>query len=109
MQTVPAVLKFVPGGSAILGFLVSGALIGPYGLKLIVDTGPVKHLAEIGVIFLLFNLGLELSLDRLIAMAKQVRGIVLCAMPFVQRIERASDQPARCHLPSKFCALVCCS
>jgi Sodium/hydrogen exchanger family len=72
-QAVPAVLKWVPGGSAILGFLIAGAAIGPYGLGLIVDTGPVKHLAEIGVIFLLFNLGLELSLERLIALARQVR------------------------------------
>lgn len=72
VQAVPAVLKFIPGGSAILGFLVAGAAIGPFGLGLILDTEPVKHLAEIGVIFLLFNLGLELSLERLIALAKQV-------------------------------------
>jgi predicted Kef-type K+ transport protein len=72
------VLKFVPGGSAILGFLVAGAAIGPYGLGLIVDTEPVKHLAEIGVIFLLFNLGLELSLERLIALARQVRSALGC-------------------------------
>lgn len=66
------VLKFVPGGSAILGFLIAGAVIGPFGMGLIMDTEPVKHLAEIGVIFLLFNLGLELSLERLIALARQV-------------------------------------
>jgi Kef-type K+ transport system membrane component KefB len=66
------VLKFIPGGSAILGFLIAGAAIGPFGMGFILDTEPVKHLAEIGVIFLLFNLGLELSLERLIALAKQV-------------------------------------
>lgn len=71
-QAVPAVLKFIPGGSAILGFLIAGAAIGPFGMGFILDTEPVKHLAEIGVIFLLFNLGLELSLERLIALAKQV-------------------------------------
>jgi hypothetical protein len=39
------------------------------------DVNSIKHLAEIGVVFLLFNIGLELSLDRLASMAKQVFGM----------------------------------
>lgn len=99
LQAVPAVLKFVPGGSAILGFLVAGAAIGPYGLGLIMDTEPVKHLAEIGVIFLLFNLGLELSLERLIALARQVRTL---------RTTGALQWYARLSIRARFCACVAC-
>jgi hypothetical protein len=39
------------------------------------DVENVKHLAELGVVFLLFNIGLELSLDRLQSMAKYVFGM----------------------------------
>jgi monovalent cation:proton antiporter-2 (CPA2) family protein len=61
--------------SPILGFLVAGALIGPQGLEVIVDTEGVNSLAEFGVIFLLFTIGLELSLDRLKAMRRLVFGL----------------------------------
>eukprot|EP00892_Ulva_mutabilis_P009068 jgi/Ulvmu1/6533/UM003_0166.1 len=74
---VPAVIKLIPGGSAVLGFLVGGAVIGPYGLGLIRDITIVKHLAEMGVVFLLFNIGLELSLERLQTLARAVFGMGL--------------------------------
>lgn len=77
MQAVPAVIKLIPGGSAVLGFLVGGAVIGPYGLGLIRDIAIVKHLAEMGVVFLLFNIGLELSLERLQTLARAVFGMGL--------------------------------
>ena len=50
---------------SIVGFLISGALIGPYGLNLIDDVERVKVFAEIGVMLLLFTIGLEFSLSRL--------------------------------------------
>ncbi|MEK6577538.1 MAG: cation:proton antiporter, partial [Nitrospirota bacterium] len=50
---------------SIIGFLISGALIGPYGLNLIDDVEQVKVLAEVGVVLLLFTIGLEFSLARL--------------------------------------------
>lgn len=49
---------------SIAGFLVVGTLVGPYGLNLISDTEQVKVLAEIGVMLLLFTIGLEFSLAK---------------------------------------------
>ncbi len=49
----------------VLGFLIGGALIGPYGLGAVTDLEIVESLAELGVVFLLFNLGLELKFERL--------------------------------------------
>ncbi|MDH3211595.1 MAG: cation:proton antiporter [Myxococcales bacterium] len=50
---------------SIAGFLVMGALVGPGGLGLIADPERVRALAELGVVFLLFEIGLELPLERL--------------------------------------------
>jgi len=72
---VPLVVKLVPGGNPVLGYLLGGAIVGPHALGLIQDVQSVKHLAELGVVFLLFNIGLELSLDRLQSMAKYVFGL----------------------------------
>lgn len=52
-----------------------GALIGPHALGVIKDVEGVRHLAELGVVFLLFNIGLELSLERLRSMQKYVFGM----------------------------------
>ncbi len=53
------------GLPAIAGFLVVGAIAGPGGLGLVPDPDRVRVLAEIGVIFLLFEIGLELPMSRL--------------------------------------------
>jgi CPA2 family monovalent cation:H+ antiporter-2 len=50
---------------SIAGFLVVGALVGPGGVGWIDDPARVQALAELGVVFLLFEIGLELPLDRL--------------------------------------------
>jgi CPA2 family monovalent cation:H+ antiporter-2 len=50
---------------SIAGFLVVGALVGPGGLGWIDDPERVRDLAELGVVFLLFEIGLELPVDRL--------------------------------------------
>lgn len=68
---VPAVCR-MPGGSPVLGFLASGALVGPYALGIVKDVASMRHVAELGVVFLLFNIGLELSFERL----KQLRALV---------------------------------
>lgn len=57
---------------SILGFLVTGILIGPYSLSLISDTHEVEIIAEIGVILLLFVIGMELSLKQLASIKKTV-------------------------------------
>ncbi|HEX8999561.1 MAG TPA: cation:proton antiporter [Blastocatellia bacterium] len=56
----------------IVGFMLTGILIGPYGLKLINDVHAVEILAEIGVMLLLFTIGLEFSLGRLMEMKRLV-------------------------------------
>jgi monovalent cation:proton antiporter-2 (CPA2) family protein len=71
---VPVIAK-IPGGSPVLGFLLGGALVGPNALGIINNVNAVKHIAELGVIFLLFNIGLELSFERLQAMQKYVFGL----------------------------------
>jgi len=50
---------------SIAGFLVAGAIIGPHGLNLVSDQEQVKVLAEIGVVLLLFTIGVEFSLAHL--------------------------------------------
>jgi monovalent cation:H+ antiporter-2, CPA2 family len=55
---------------AIAGFLVAGTLVGPHGLNLISDGEQVETLAEIGVVLLLFTIGLETSLSRLRASSR---------------------------------------
>ena len=49
----------------VLGFLVGGAVIGPSGLGVVRDLEAVHGLADLGVVFLLFSLGLELKVERL--------------------------------------------
>jgi monovalent cation:H+ antiporter-2, CPA2 family len=58
----------------IVGFMVTGAVIGPYGLGLIEDVRAVEVLAEIGVVLLLFTIGLEFSLRRMLEMKRLVLG-----------------------------------
>ncbi|MGI9039177.1 MAG: cation:proton antiporter, partial [Gemmatimonadota bacterium] len=57
---------------SVVGFLVTGVLIGPHALALIQDVHAVQQLAEIGVILLLFVIGLELSLSRIIALGPTI-------------------------------------
>ncbi len=53
---------------AVLGYLCVGLLIGPNALHWINDAEALPHLAELGVVFLLFTLGLEFSLPRMLAL-----------------------------------------
>ncbi|MEM7017498.1 MAG: monovalent cation:proton antiporter-2 (CPA2) family protein [Pseudomonadota bacterium] len=61
--------------SPILGYLVVGVLIGPGGLAIIHDVDMVKPLAELGIVFLMFTIGLELSFERLRSMGRLVFGL----------------------------------
>ena len=61
--------------SPILGYLAAGIVIGPHGFSLIDDTEAAHTLAEFGVVFLLFMIGLELSFERLRALGSKVFGL----------------------------------
>ena len=63
------------GLGAVLGFLVSGALIGPWGLGYITEVDEIRHLAEFGVIFLLFVIGIEMKPSRLWVLRRSVFGL----------------------------------
>ncbi|KAL3517142.1 hypothetical protein ACH5RR_024044 [Cinchona calisaya] len=69
------IFQKIPGGSPVLGYLAAGILIGPYGLSIIRHVHGTKAIAEFGVVFLLFNIGLELSVERLSSMKKYVFGL----------------------------------
>ena len=56
----------------IVGFLLAGILAGPYGLGLVKAVHEVEILAEIGVVLLLFTIGIEFSLQRLLQIKKSV-------------------------------------
>jgi len=62
---------------AILGYLTAGVILGPWGIGLITEVDEIRHLAEFGVIFLLFILGIELKPDKLLQMWKMVAGLGL--------------------------------
>lgn len=73
--------------STVLGYLLVGVFIGPWGLGALAEhvpalkwftiqnTGTIRTLAELGVVFLLFMIGLDLSLERLMSMARLVFGL----------------------------------
>jgi CPA2 family monovalent cation:H+ antiporter-2 len=60
---------------AILGYLAVGMLLGPHALSLAADNETTQLLADFGVVFLVFTLGLEFSLPRLVAMRWEVLGV----------------------------------
>lgn len=58
-----------------LGYLAVGILIGPHALGLASDSGQTKYLAEFGVVFLMFSIGLEFNLAKLRSMRRLVFGL----------------------------------
>jgi len=60
---------------AIMGYLAVGMLLGPHALALAADNETTQSLADFGVVFLVFTLGLEFSLPRLVAMRWEVLGV----------------------------------
>lgn len=63
------------GFGSVLGYLVAGIIIGPSALGLIKDPQHILHFAELGVVFLLFIIGLELQPSRLWVLRKMVFGL----------------------------------
>lgn len=59
---------------AVLGYLIAGAIIGPWGLSLVTDVESIMHFSEFGVVLMLFVIGLELEPKRLIEMRRSVFG-----------------------------------
>ncbi|KAJ1408998.1 Sodium/hydrogen exchanger family-domain-containing protein [Ochromonadaceae sp. CCMP2298] len=73
--------------SPVLGFLAAGLVMGPAGLRLFSDLSDMESLAEFGVLFLLFEQGLELTVERLRSLSKYAFGmgtaqVLLCTGAF---------------------------
>lgn len=66
----------------ILAYLFAGAVIGPYALGLVKDDANIRLFSDLGVTFLLFDLGLEFSLPRLLAMRRSVLGLGILQLTF---------------------------
>ncbi|HUG99424.1 MAG TPA: monovalent cation:proton antiporter-2 (CPA2) family protein [Gammaproteobacteria bacterium] len=62
------------GFGSVLGYLAAGIVIGPWGLKLFADVDRILHLAEFGIVLLLFIIGLELQPTRLWALRRGIFG-----------------------------------
>jgi glutathione-regulated potassium-efflux system protein KefB len=87
----------------VLGYLLAGVVIGPQALGLIRDTESVAHISELGVVLLLFIIGLELSPKRLWLMRKAVFGVGTAQVLLTGAVIGAiacSASARRCRLPS---------
>src|SRR5437868_10435839 len=65
------------GLGATLGYLVAGALVGPYALRLVGNAEEMGGIGELGIVLLLFIVGLELSPSRLWRMKREIFGLGL--------------------------------
>ena len=63
------------GIGAVLGYLVAGIAIGPWGLGFISDVDEILHFSELGVVFLMFIIGLELNPSKLWALRRSIFGV----------------------------------
>lgn len=75
------------GFGSVLGYLIAGVFVGPYGFRLIRDLESVMHFSEFGVVLLLFVIGLEIQPRKLWSMRKDLIGlggvqVIVCTMIF---------------------------
>jgi CPA2 family monovalent cation:H+ antiporter-2 len=61
--------------SPVLGYLLAGSMVGPFGLALMQDGEATEFLGQLGIIFLLFMIGLDLSLERLRVIRRYIFGL----------------------------------
>ena len=72
--TLVAILLHRARQSTIVAYLLTGMLVGPSGLRLISNRGAIELMAEIGVVLLLFTIGIEFSIKKLWRMRQVVLG-----------------------------------
>src|SRR5690348_8955778 len=68
------------GFGSILGYLLAGILIGPSGLSLVTDVSQIANISQLGVVMLLFLIGLELRPHRIWILRKVILGLGLGQM-----------------------------
>ena len=82
LVTVPIATRL--GFGAVLGYLVAGIMIGPWVLRLVTDVNAILHFAELGIVLMMFVIGLEMRVELLWAMRRSIFGygamqMALCA------------------------------
>jgi Kef-type K+ transport system membrane component KefB len=93
------------GIGAVLGYLLAGIAIGPWGLGFISDVDEILHFSELGVVFLMFIIGLELNPAKLWQLRRSIFGVgaaqVLCSAALLGGLLMLTDfswQAARSRL-----------
>ena len=66
VESLNVTWNLLTAGSPVLGYLAAGVLIGPYALSIIKNVHGTRMIAEFGVVFLLFNIGLEVPTSELL-------------------------------------------
>ena len=84
--------------SPIVGYLAAGVLVGPYGLSIIEESKTTHLLAELGVVFLLFDIGLHFSLPRLWEARRDILGLgplqmALCTLALSLVLLKGAELP----------------
>ena len=86
------------GLPSVLGYLAVGVLLGPHSFGILEDTPTTSLLSELGVVFLLFTLGLDFSWPRMVAMRREVFGLgaaqVVATAGIITLLALASGLPA---------------
>ncbi len=77
-----ATLALFARQALIIGYIVVGVVLGPWGLSLVSDTELIANIAQVGIIFLLFLLGLNLTPQKLVALLRQTL-VVTCLTAIV--------------------------
>jgi hypothetical protein len=62
------------GFGSVLGYLLAGVAIGPWVLRLITDVDAILHFAELGIVLMMFVIGLEMQVEKLWAMRRTIFG-----------------------------------
>lgn len=85
-----------------LGYLLVGVLVGPHALGWAEDNATTSELAEFGVVFLMFSIGLEFSLPKLVAMRRSVFGLGMAQVVTTVLVAMICSLFANLWLPSLF-------
>ncbi len=85
-----------------LAYFAVGILLGPYGLRLLQNSQDGQHIAEFGIVFLMFSIGLEFSLPKLYAMRKTLFGLGGAQVLITLLVTMAAGVLAGLRLPTAF-------
>src|SRR5471030_433385 len=85
--TIAVPLTRRAGLGSVLGYLIAGLIIGPSGLRLVTDVEQIASIASLGVVMLMFLIGLELRPRRLWIMRRAVFGLGSAQMAVAGGVE----------------------